>query len=102
MSPCGTVRFPSSDDVGNVRIDDPLDLVLETQFLFLETSNFYLIRGGFRQERPDSLVEPAMLGLQRLKARDRVIVHREMFYASREPPKTAELVDDPLAWLAEQ
>jgi len=25
-----------------------------------------------------------------------------MFYASREPPKTAELVDDPLAWLAEQ
>src|SRR5215208_1963431 len=102
LSPRGTVRIPLSDDVGNVGVDDPLNVVFKAQFLFLETRNLHLIGSSFRQERLNSLVEPAMLGLERLKGRGRIIVHREAVYASPRPPKTADIIDDPRARPAER
>ena len=71
----GQLTTKLCDDVGNVRIDDPLDLVLKSQLLSFKACNLQLIRRLCRK-RLDSLVEPTVLSLECLKARRMIIIHR--------------------------
>src|SRR5947209_217766 len=89
MSPFGTARDASCDDVGDARIHQSLDFVLEHQFLPLEPRDLELIPDRLRGEQPDLDIEPAVLGLERFKQQRRiVIVHiLRRSIASAPPPE---------------
>ena len=57
----------SGDDVGDARIDHPLDLVLEHQLAALQPGDFELVAGRLCGEKPDPFVEVAVLGLERFE-----------------------------------
>ena len=97
MSPIGTSDYRLGDDVGDTRIDDPLDLVLELKLAPLEPGNLELVAGRFRGKQLDSLVELAVLRLERLQDSDRIIVvHR------RADSTACDRLQEPLGFHGEQ
>ena len=75
MSPIGTAgNWRSSDDIRDVRVDDPLDLVLEPELALLEPCEFQLVAGGVGGKRVDLLVEPPMFGLQGIEVEGWLII----------------------------
>src|SRR5206468_7189901 len=76
LSPIGTGVRRSGDDIGHVRINDQLDLILQQELAFLEPSKLQLVAGRLRGKQPNSCVELPMLGLQQVEQAQRVgVVH---------------------------
>jgi hypothetical protein len=97
MSPIGTSDCRSGDNVGDTGIDDPLDLVLELKLTPFQPRNLQLVPRRFRREQLDSLVELAVLGLERFQQFDRIIVvHR------RADSTVCERLQEPLRFHGEQ
>jgi hypothetical protein len=64
----------SSDDIGNARIEDALDFVLDQQLSLLEPGDFELIGAGLGGQRLEFRVQPAMLDPQLFAIGTRLII----------------------------
>jgi hypothetical protein len=89
----------SRDDIWNIGIDNQLDLILELELAPFEPRDLQLVTGWFRGEVLDSLVELAVLGLERLEHARVIIVHltpayrRSAFTASGAPASPKREID---------
>src|SRR6185312_2360742 len=54
----------SGDNVGNVGVDDHLNLVLQLKLATLQARQLQLVAGRLRREKLNALIEFAMLGLE--------------------------------------
>src|SRR5689334_2415428 len=84
LAPGHGLRCASGDYIGHAAVDDQLNLVLDHQLAALEPRELQLVAGRLRREKTDSLVERAMLGLQRVKDADRIDVAHEWANSSIE------------------
>src|SRR4029079_11608597 len=85
----------SGDDVGDARIDDQLDLVLQAKLAPLQARNLQLVARWLGAEGADSVVELTVLGLERIERRSRlVVIHCHDFTATRFPPEPPKHSDD--------
>jgi hypothetical protein len=73
----------SGDDVGQVGIDHQLDMVLEVELALLEPGDLELVADRLRAQRPDPLIEQAVLGLQggELGRVRLIVVHCALLYS---------------------
>ena len=91
LSPSGTGASPlSGDDVGDARIDHPLNLVLQHQFAPLQARKLQLIPDRLGTEELDSVVELAVLSLQGFEhALRMIVIHFDRFYSIAARAETA-------------
>jgi hypothetical protein len=92
----------SRDDVGNIRVDDQLNLILQPKLAALEAGDFQLVADRLGAKCPDALIELAMLGLECFESLRRLIViHRPRSTEGRVPSKPDCVGDDLRALIAE-
>ena len=81
LSPIGTANpSRSGDNVGNIRVGDPLDLILKSKLASLEARNLQLVAGRLSGKVANPFIELPVLGFEGLERRSRlVVIHCEWF-----------------------